>query len=100
MFLDFFKEKGHACGTICTTCTNDDPSLLWINSGVATLKKYFDGRVVPKIHVLPMHKNQFVQMILKMLGKQHDTIHFLKCLETSQLVIISKKKQSIGLGNF
>src|SRR5699024_3691046 len=25
----------------------DDPSLLWINSGVATLKKYFDGSVVP-----------------------------------------------------
>lgn len=27
---------------------HDDPSLLWINSGVATLKKYFDGRVIPE----------------------------------------------------
>ncbi|MDN6657081.1 MAG: alanine--tRNA ligase, partial [Staphylococcus simulans] len=26
----------------------DDDSLLWINSGVATLKKYFDGREIPK----------------------------------------------------
>ncbi|GMA54470.1 hypothetical protein GCM10025857_58270 [Alicyclobacillus contaminans] len=26
----------------------DDPTLLWINSGVATLKKYFDGTVVPE----------------------------------------------------
>ena len=26
----------------------DDDSLLWINSGVATLKKYFDGRETPK----------------------------------------------------
>ena len=26
---------------------HEDPSLLWINSGVATLKKYFDGRVIP-----------------------------------------------------
>ncbi len=26
----------------------DDPSLLWINSGVATMKKYFNGSVVPK----------------------------------------------------
>ena len=25
----------------------DDPTLLWINSGVATLKKYFDGSVIP-----------------------------------------------------
>ena len=27
---------------------HEDPTLLWINSGVATLKKYFDGRVVPE----------------------------------------------------
>lgn len=27
---------------------NDDPTLLWMNSGVAALKKYFDGRIVPK----------------------------------------------------
>ncbi|MFZ3196798.1 MAG: alanine--tRNA ligase, partial [Bacillus mycoides] len=27
---------------------HEDPSLLWINSGVATLKKYFDGRVIPQ----------------------------------------------------
>ena len=26
----------------------DDDSLLWINSGVATLKKYFDGRETPE----------------------------------------------------
>ena len=26
----------------------DDDSLLWINSGVATLKKYFDGRETPR----------------------------------------------------
>ena len=26
----------------------DDPTLLWINSGVATLKKYFDGREIPE----------------------------------------------------
>lgn len=25
----------------------NDPTLLWINSGVATMKKYFDGKVVP-----------------------------------------------------
>ncbi|MDU4225580.1 MAG: alanine--tRNA ligase [Streptococcus sp.] len=25
-----------------------DPTLLWINSGVATLKKYFDGSVIPE----------------------------------------------------
>ena len=48
MFLDFFKEKGHAVEPSAPLVPHDDPSLLWINSGVATLKKYFDGRVVPE----------------------------------------------------
>lgn len=47
MFLQFFKEKGHAIEPSASLVPHDDPSLLWINSGVATLKKYFDGRVVP-----------------------------------------------------
>jgi alanyl-tRNA synthetase len=48
MFLDFFKGKGHTVEPSASLVPVDDPSLLWINSGVATLKKYFDGRVVPK----------------------------------------------------
>jgi len=47
MYLDFFKEKGHAVEPSASLVPHDDPSLLWINSGVATLKKYFDGRVIP-----------------------------------------------------
>lgn len=48
MFLDFFKEKNHAIEPSASLIPHDDPSLLWINSGVATLKKYFDGRVIPE----------------------------------------------------
>ncbi|MBE4908084.1 alanine--tRNA ligase [Bacillus luteolus] len=47
MFLDFFKEKGHSVEPSAPLVPHEDPSLLWINSGVATLKKYFDGRVIP-----------------------------------------------------
>jgi alanyl-tRNA synthetase len=47
MFLEFFKEKDHAVEPSAPLVPHDDPSLLWINSGVATLKKYFDGRVIP-----------------------------------------------------
>ncbi|WP_017755905.1 alanine--tRNA ligase [Calidifontibacillus oryziterrae] len=47
MYLDFFKEKGHAVEPSRSLVPHEDPSLLWINSGVATLKKYFDGRVIP-----------------------------------------------------
>ncbi|PEY44448.1 alanine--tRNA ligase [Bacillus cereus] len=48
MFLDFFEGKGHAIEPSASLVPHEDPSLLWINSGVATLKKYFDGRVIPQ----------------------------------------------------
>ena len=48
MFLDFFQEKGHTIEPSASLIPVDDPTLLWINSGVATMKKYFDGTVVPK----------------------------------------------------
>jgi alanyl-tRNA synthetase len=47
-FLDFFKSKGHTVEPSASLIPVNDPTLLWINSGVATLKKYFDGSVVPK----------------------------------------------------
>ncbi|MET3682502.1 alanyl-tRNA synthetase [Alkalibacillus flavidus] len=47
MFLDFFKEKGHGVEPSRSLVPQEDPTLLWINSGVATLKKYFDGRIIP-----------------------------------------------------
>ncbi|WP_170007764.1 alanine--tRNA ligase [Bacillus fonticola] len=48
LFLKFFQEKGHAVEPSASLVPHEDPSLLWINSGVATLKKYFDGRVIPQ----------------------------------------------------
>lgn len=47
MYLDYFESKGHAIEPSAPLVPIDDDSLLWINSGVATLKKYFDGRVIP-----------------------------------------------------
>lgn len=48
MFLEFFKEHGHTIMPSASLVPVNDPTLLWINSGVATMKKYFDGKVVPK----------------------------------------------------
>jgi len=48
MFLDFFATKGHDIVPSKNLIPQDDPTLLWINSGVATLKKYFDGSVIPE----------------------------------------------------
>lgn len=48
MFLNFFQSKGHSIEPSASLVPVNDPTLLWINSGVATLKKYFDGSVVPE----------------------------------------------------
>lgn len=50
MYLDFFKSKGHKVEPSASLIPVDDPTLLWVNSGVATMKKYFDGSVVPDNH--------------------------------------------------
>ena len=47
-YLDFFVEKGHMVEPSAPLVPIDDDTLLWINSGIATLKKYFDGRETPK----------------------------------------------------
>lgn len=48
MYLNFFKSKGHMIEPGAPLVPVNDPTLLWINSGVAALKKYFDGREIPK----------------------------------------------------
>lgn len=48
MFLDFFESKGHKVEPSHSLIPNDDPTLLWINAGVAAIKKYFDGSITPE----------------------------------------------------
>ena len=48
MFLDFFESKGHKVEPSHSLIPNDDPTLLWINAGVAAIKKYFDGTIKPE----------------------------------------------------
>ena len=48
MFLDYFAEHGHMVEPGASLVPHNDPTLLWINSGVAALKKYFDGTEKPK----------------------------------------------------
>lgn len=47
MYLDFFQEKDHQLYPSASLVPINDPTLLWINSGVAALKKYFDGSKKP-----------------------------------------------------
>ena len=47
MWLDFFASKGHQIIPGKSLVPFQDPTLLWINSGVAAIKKYFDGSEIP-----------------------------------------------------
>lgn len=46
-WLAFFESKGHKIEPSAPLVPHNDPSLLWINAGMAPLKPYFDGRIVP-----------------------------------------------------
>ncbi len=48
MWFDFWKSKDHDIIPSAPLVPINDPTLLWINAGVAPLKKYFDGSEVPK----------------------------------------------------
>ncbi|MBG0730598.1 alanine--tRNA ligase [Mycoplasma sp. 'Moose RK'] len=47
LWVDFFVEKKHLFLESKSLVPQNDDSLLWINSGVATLKDYFTGKKVP-----------------------------------------------------
>ncbi|MFD1773326.1 alanine--tRNA ligase [Paenibacillus rhizophilus] len=47
-WLEFFAGKGHKIEPSASLVPHNDPSLLWINAGMAPLKAYFDGRVKPE----------------------------------------------------
>ena len=75
MFLDFFKQHGHMVLPSQSLIPQDDPTLLWINSGVATMKKYFDGSVVPKNHRITSSQKSIRTNDIENVGKtaRHQT---------------------------
>lgn len=46
IWIEFWKEKGHEYVENKSLVPVDDPSLLFINSGVATIKKFLSGEVI------------------------------------------------------
>ena len=47
-FKDYFVSQGHLALPSASLVPHNDPTLLWINAGMAPLKPYFDGREIPE----------------------------------------------------
>jgi alanyl-tRNA synthetase len=66
-FLNFFKEKSHLIVPSAPMVTKDDPSLLFVNSGMAPFKEYFLGNAIPK-----NNRISDSQKCLRVSGKHND----------------------------
>ncbi|WP_299047156.1 alanine--tRNA ligase [uncultured Polaribacter sp.] len=66
-FLNFFQEKKHLVVPSAPMVTKDDPTLMFVNSGMAPFKEYFLGNGKPK-------KNRITdtQKCLRVSGKHND----------------------------
>ncbi|MGY0426733.1 MAG: alanine--tRNA ligase-related protein, partial [Polaribacter sp.] len=66
-FLNFFKEKSHLILPSASMVIKDDPTLLFVNAGMAPFKEYFLGNGTPK-------KNRITdsQKCLRVSGKHND----------------------------
>ncbi|MFY9241627.1 MAG: alanine--tRNA ligase [Polaribacter sp.] len=66
-FLNFFKEKNHLIVPSASMVTKDDPTLLFVNSGMAPFKEYFLGNGTPK-----QNRIADSQKCLRVSGKHND----------------------------
>jgi alanyl-tRNA synthetase len=66
-FLDFFKSKQHEIVASAPLVVKNDPTLMFINSGMAPFKDFFLGIGNHPIHVLQILKNVCVFLVNTMI---------------------------------
>ncbi|MAL58706.1 MAG: alanine--tRNA ligase [Flavobacteriaceae bacterium] len=66
-FLDFFKSKSHSIVASAPMVVKNDPTLMFINSGMAPFKEYFLGNGKPK-----NNRIADTQKCLRVSGKHND----------------------------
>ena len=66
-FLNFFKEKSHLIVPSAPMVTKDDPTLMFVNAGMAPFKEYFLGNGTPKNNRITDS-----QKCLRVSGKHND----------------------------
>jgi alanyl-tRNA synthetase len=66
-FLNFFEEKNHSIVSSAPMVLKDDPTLMFVNSGMAPFKEYFLGNAKPK-----NNRIADTQKCLRVSGKHND----------------------------
>jgi len=66
-FLEFFKDKKHSIVPSAPMVLKDDPTLMFVNSGMAPFKEYFLGNTQPK-----NNRIADTQKCLRVSGKHND----------------------------
>ena len=66
-FLSFFEDKKHSIVPSAPMVLKDDPTLMFVNSGMAPFKEYFLGNAVPK-----NNRIADTQKCLRVSGKHND----------------------------
>ncbi|MFC7358083.1 alanine--tRNA ligase [Jejudonia soesokkakensis] len=66
-FLEFFKSKSHTIVPSAPMVLKDDPTLMFVNSGMAPFKEYFLGNATPK-----NNRIADTQKCLRVSGKHND----------------------------
>ncbi|QIJ89393.1 Alanyl-tRNA synthetase [Mesoflavibacter sp. HG96] len=66
-YLDFFKNKKHSIVPSAPMVLKDDPTLMFVNSGMAPFKEYFLGNAQPK-----NNRIADTQKCLRVSGKHND----------------------------
>jgi hypothetical protein len=103
-FLNFFEEKKHSIVPSAPMVLKDDPTLMFVNSGMAPFKEFFLGMRNPRTVVSQIPKNVFAFLVSIMIWKKWamilTIIHFLRCSVTGVLGTTLKKKLLLGLGSY
>lgn len=100
MWMDFWREKGHDIYPSASLVPDNDPTLLWMNSGVAALKKYLDGSEVPENPRIANSQKCIRTNDIENVGvtARHQT--FFEMLGNWSVGDYFKRKLFLGLGNF
>ena len=98
-YLDFFAEKGHLILLSASLIPQNDPSILWINAGMAPFKAYFNGVEEPPRRRIATSQKCIRTNDIENVGRTDRHHTFLKCWVIFLLAIILKRKQYAGAGS-